>query len=186
MKKTFEGCTPCNKEKAKFYKKLVKFYNLIIELVNSNAIEVNSTQVLLADDIRSFLDGKYITSTCNDYALIALDGDMVSKMRPIRKDKVAIYNCLVLFMEATLNKVNEMLVSDVRTSPWFEEVYGSVPCDALTPTTNSIMESHYTAWAAHADGLVSDGADLALDFIKEKGLYDEYIKWLKSHVRYAE
>ena len=88
-----EKFIPIHPKKAAFYKSLLTFYKSVKETVPDENFNVN---------------GGYIP-TCDINQVSVLDKDLVKSMCPTMKVKVAIYNLLVSFFDATLSaeKSNE-------------------------------------------------------------------------------
>ena len=182
MKRNFSDCVPCRGFKAKFYNILVNFYVSMMNAKESNAIVFNASQSANADMIQSFLDGHCIYPTIDPSAFVALKANEIAKNRPIRKDKVAIYNALVLFMESSLNNTDhvEKIVSAiiplddlVVISPMFtDNVNTAVAMASASSTDNSPSDTDNVP-------TMDEGA-LAIQFIKERGLYDDFQSWCEE------
>lgn len=184
MKRNFKDCTPCRSAKAKFYNVLVNFYLAMITAKESGAIEFNASQSANAEDIQSFLDGHRIYPTIDDNAFIALKPNAVVKNRPIRKDKVAIYNSLVLFMESSLNDTDKMkeLAHKVYLPTLFKGLDDDMEMltDDMVASIGTIVVDAHCSLSNTDTASTIDEDTLAVQFIKERGLYDEFVQWCEE------
>lgn len=102
-----EKFTPIHPKKAAFYKSLLTFYKSVKESVSVENFTDKQMEYRLP--LENFnVNGGYIP-TCNIDQVSVLDRDLVKSMRPTMKVKIAIYNLLVSFFDATLSaeKSNE-------------------------------------------------------------------------------
>ena len=102
-----EKFTPIHPKKAAFYKSLLTFYKSVKESVSVENFTDKQMEYRLT--LENFnVNGGYIP-TCNIDQVSVLDRDLVKSMRPTMKVKIAIYNLLVSFFDATLSaeKSNE-------------------------------------------------------------------------------
>ena len=105
--KRLEKFTPIHPKKAAFYKSLLTFYKSVKETVPVE--NFTDKQMAYRLPLENFnVNGGYIP-TCDINQVSVLDKDLVKSMCPTMKVKVAIYNLLVSFFDATLSaeKSNE-------------------------------------------------------------------------------
>lgn len=99
--KRLEKFTPIHPKKAAFYKSLLKFYKTMVDTVPIE--EFTDKQMAYRRQLENFnANGGYI-HTCDINQVSVLDRDLVKSMCPTMKVKIAIYNLLVSFFDATLS-----------------------------------------------------------------------------------
>lgn len=99
--KRLEKFTPIHPKKAAFYKSLLKFYKTMVDTVPIE--EFTDKQMAYRRQLENFnANGGYIP-TCDINQVSVLDRDLVKSMCPTMKVKIAIYNLLVSFFDATLS-----------------------------------------------------------------------------------
>lgn len=99
--KRLEKFTPIHPKKAAFYKSLIKFYKTMVDTVPIE--EFTDKQMAYRRQLENFnANGGYIP-TCDINQVSVLDRDLVKSMCPTMKVKIAIYNLLVSFFDATLS-----------------------------------------------------------------------------------
>lgn len=99
--KRLEKFTPIHPKKAAFYKSLLKFYKTMVDTVPIE--EFTDKQMAYRRQLENFnANGGYIP-TCDINQVSVLDRDLVKSMCPTMKVKIAIYNILVSFFDATLS-----------------------------------------------------------------------------------
>lgn len=100
--KRLEKFTPIHPKKAAFYKSLLKFYNTMVDTVPIE--EFTDKQMAYRLQLENFnANGGYIP-TCDINQVSVLNRDLVKSMCPTMKVKIAIYNLLVSFFDATLSE----------------------------------------------------------------------------------
>ena len=115
--KTFKSVLPLNKVKREFFKNLVKFYESADAIAEYGGITTDTPRIAqLSEIILAFLNGEYIC-VCDTTRCTHLNQNVINKMRPIRRDKVAIYNALVCYMDELMggivNGTENELVSEI-------------------------------------------------------------------------
>ena len=103
--KSFNSVLPLNKTKREFFKNLVNIYKSADRLAEFGAIKTDTQRIAhLSEIILAFLNGEFI-SVCDTTRCTTLNQNVINKMRPIRRDKVAIYNALVCYVDELMSNV---------------------------------------------------------------------------------
>ena len=99
--KRLEKFTPIHPKKAAFYKSLLKFYKTMVDTVPIE--EFTDKQMAYRRQLENFNDNGGYIPTCDINQVSVLNRDLVKSMCPTMKVKIAIYNLLVSFFDATLS-----------------------------------------------------------------------------------
>lgn len=188
MKRRFDSAMPCRTKKANFYRQLITFYDNIIQFKDV-LYEFNATQSACAKYIEDFFNGKKIYPIIDDSLLITLKSDVVKEMRPIRKDKVAIYNALVLFMDAMLSPYQDAIITykneDALRSMF--DIWDGEDYKVLEPTFRAHVLDIKAELAREDDKLdlfdiMSEDAYVSKleRFIASKGMWQEFLAYAEK------
>lgn len=100
--KRLEKFTPIHPKKAAFYKSLLKFYKTMVDTVPIE--EFTDKQMAYRRQLENFNDNGGYIPTCDINQVSVLNRVLVKSMCPTMKVKIAIYNLLVSFFDATLSE----------------------------------------------------------------------------------
>lgn len=176
----FTRFNPLNKKKLAFFSKLIIFRNHILDLAQDGVVELNHNANIANEEIKALLNGCKVT-IYNGFPVRTLNADIVTKMRPIMKHKVAMFNALVRFMDATLSGSTDddtlVILNENHVLDDLDCVDGEIV--AIFDSSAADTMANVLTYAHGNDvGTTCDCYENAMSFIRSKGLYREYIDYL--------
>ena len=96
-----EQFTPIHPKKAAFYKALLAFYKNVTKTVSFE--DLTHEQKYYHLPLKTFNEKETYIPRCDINRVSVLNKDIVTSMRPTMKVKIAIYDLLVMFFDATLS-----------------------------------------------------------------------------------